>query len=231
MIRQMTRPVQGGLRQERQFELIANHIANANTAGFKGDILTFDQEMKAIQVVDHSQGKMRSTANKLDLAISGQGFFKVQTPKGIRYTRAGNFTLNRDSVLVTQDGDPVMGVGGPIVVRGTETDISDNISVREDGTVQVDEDIVGQLSVVNFTDIRKLKKEENSLFAYEGPRGDERPVRGAVVRQGILEEPNISTAAEMTKMIQSHRLYEAYQKMIHTFDEINSKAVQEIGKI
>lgn len=230
MILQMTRPVQGGLRQERQFELIANHLANVSTAGFKGDILTFDQTMKAIQVVDHSQGKMRTTGNQLDVAISGQGFFKVQTPEGIRYTRAGNFTVDRESLLVTPDGHPVLGVGGPIVIRGTESDISQNISVGEDGTVQVDGDTVGQLSVVDFADIRQLRKTAGTLFVYDGPLGDEMAAQNAVVHQGTLEEPNISTAIEMTRMIQSHRLYEAYQKMVHSFDEINTRAVQEIGK-
>ncbi len=81
MILQMTVPVQGGLRQEKQLEIIANHIANASTTGFKPDILSFDETFRASLTVDHRQGAIKKTGNNLDLAIDGNGFFKIQTGK------------------------------------------------------------------------------------------------------------------------------------------------------
>ena len=231
MILQQTRPVQGGLRQQRQFELIANHIANISTAGFKGDILAFDQALKATQVVDFQQGSIKSTGNNLDVAISGKGFFKIQTPAGIRYTRDGNFTVNSDNQLVTQNGELVQGDGGPITLQGAGAETSDNIHIGETGEISVDGAAIGRLDVVDFDDLKKLRKDRSSFFIYQGPAGDEQPAQQYAVQQGALEGANISPAVEMTKMIEVHRLYEAYQKMIQTFDEIDSKAVLEVGKL
>ncbi len=231
MILQMTRPVQGGLRQERQLELIANHIANVGTNGFKADILAFDQALKATQVVDFQQGDIKTTGNNLDVAISGNGFFKIQTPEGIRYTRDGNFTLNQDMVLVTQNGDPVLGGGGPIIIQGTEAETTDNIQIGEDGEIRVDDEAGDRLDIVTFDDLKRMRKDRSSLFVYDGLPGDEREADQYTVHQGALEGANISPAVEMAKMIQVHRMYEAIQKMIQTFDDIDSKAVTEVGRL
>ncbi|MFZ5571709.1 MAG: flagellar hook-basal body protein [Thermodesulfobacteriota bacterium] len=231
MILQMTRPVQGGLRQERQFELIANHLANVGTTGFKADILAFDQALKATQVVDFQSGDIRTTGNNLDVAISGNGFFKIETAEGIRYTRDGGFTINQDMELVTQNGDPVLGDGAPIVLQGAEAETTDNIQISEDGEIRVDGEVAGQLDIVTFDDLTRLRKDRSSLFVYEGLPADERAADQYVVQQGALEGANIATAVEMTKMIQVHRMYEAFQKMIQTFDEIDSKAVTEVGRL
>ncbi len=230
MILQMTRPVQGGLRQEKQFELIANHIANASTAGFKADILAFDQALKATQVIDFQPGDIKSTGNNLDVAISGKGFFKINTPEGLRYTRDGNFTVNQERVLVTQNGEEVQGDGGPITLQG-ETEASDNITIDESGEIRVDGASVGRLDIVEFEDLKKMRKGRNNLLVYDGLPGDERQAEQSTVHQGALENANVSAVVEMTKMIQVHRMYEAYQKMIQTFDEIDSKAVLEVGKL
>ncbi|MBA4366059.1 MAG: flagellar hook-basal body protein [Desulfobacterium sp.] len=225
MILQMTRAVQGGLRQERKLDIIANHLANSDTNGFKGDILAFDDMFKANLVTDHSQGDLKVTDNKLDLAINGNGFFKVQTQLGIQYTRDGNLTVDQNGTLVTQNGDPVLGNNAPIVIQGTE------IHISQAGEVIVDGDAIGNLDVVTFEDLTRLKKTDKSMFRYEGDAGaDEQIPQNVSVEQGSLEKPNISTTIEMVEMIQTHRMYEAYQKMIMTFDEIDSKAILELGR-
>ncbi|MFH2065761.1 MAG: flagellar hook-basal body protein [Pseudomonadota bacterium] len=225
MILQMTRAVQGGLRQERKLDIIANHLANSDTNGFKGDILAFDDVFKANLVTDHSPGSLNVTGNTLDLALGDKGFFKIQTPQGIQYTRDGNFTVDRNGTLVTQNGDAVLGNNAPLAIQGTE------IHINQAGEVFVDGEAVGNLDIVTFEDLTRLKKTEQSLFRYEGDAGaDEQIPQNVNVRQGALEKSNISTAVEMVEMIQTHRMYEAYQKMIMTFDEIDSKAILELGR-
>lgn len=225
MILQMTRAVQGGLRQERKLDIIANHLANSDTNGFKGDILAFDDVFKANLVTDHSQGNLNVTGNTLDLALGDKGFFKIQTPQGIQYTRDGNFTVDRNGTLVTQNGDAVLGNNAPLAIQGTE------IHINQAGEVFVDGEAVGNLDIVTFEDLTRLKKTDQSLFRYEGDAGtDEQIPQNVNVRQGSLEKSNISTAIEMVEMIQTHRMYEAYQKMIMTFDEIDSKAILELGR-
>ncbi len=224
MILQMIGPVQGGLRQEKKFEIIANHLANVSTNGFKADILTFDHVFRAKLVVDHRQGDLKATGNKLDLALGDSGFFKVQTQRGIMYTRDGNFTIDRNNTLSTQNGEPVLGTAGPIIINGTD------VNINEIGGIQVDGGVAGQLDIVTFNNLDLLQKQGNSLYRYKGSEEDEIVPENVLVKQGTLEKPNISIAAEMTKMIQTHRMYEAYQKMIHIFDEINSKAITEVGR-
>jgi flagellar basal-body rod protein FlgF len=224
VILQMTKPVQAGLIQEKKFEIISNHLANADTDGFKGDILTFDEMLRAKLSLDLTQGDIKTTGNKLDLALTDEGFFKVQTSQGLRYTRNGNFSLNGENVLVTQSGDPVMGEDGPITIDGTD------ICINEEGEVISDGEIAGKLKIVTFKDMEKLQKDGLSLFVYKGMPTDEMAPRIIAVKQGALESANVSTVVEMTKMVETMRLYESFQKIIQSFDEADAKAINELGK-
>lgn len=224
MILQMTRPVQAGLVQEKKFEIISNHLANADTNGFKGDILTFDEMLRAKLTLDLTQGDIKATGNNLDLALADEGFFKIQTSQGFRYTRNGSFSLNGENLLVTQSGDPVLGEDGPITIDGTD------IRINEDGEVLSDGEIAGKLKIVTFRDMAKLQKDGSSLFLYQGMPLDETVPPTISVRQGALERANVSTVVEMTKMIETMRLYEAFQKVIQSCDEADGKAINEVGK-
>ncbi len=218
MLLEMTRAAQTGLRKERQYELITNHLANAHTPGYKREILSFDQMMKARLTTDFSDGDVRHTGNKLDLALRGDGFFKIQTPDGFRYTRNGNFSLNSENVLVTQNGNPVMGDGGVVTILGQD------VFINENGGVFVDGAETGNVLVVNFRDKEELEKKGTSLFAFNGNPLDEQGVDNVRVVQGGLESANLSTVKEMTKMIETHRLYDTVQKMMKTIDELDGKA-------
>jgi len=230
MIQDITTTVQSALAQEMKLENIANHLANATTTGFKADILSFDEELQVHSTVDFTQGDFRETGNVLDLALSGDGFFKIQTEQGMRYTRNGNFSLNRDKILVTENGDPVMGVNGPISIQGSNTQIND-VQINEKGEVFVDLDRVGKLNIVTFPSKENLIKEGESLFKYTGEATDETGAETALVKQGSLEMPNTILVIEMTKMVETMRTYESYMKIIQTFDEVDSKLVNELGKV
>ena len=199
MILQMTRVVQAGLKQERKLDIVSNHLANADTTGFKADILSFDEAMNAVLTVDHTQGDVKHTDNTLDLALGDEGFFKVQTPQGVRYTRNGNFTLNAGGQLVTQNGDPVLGPGGPVVIAGSD------VQVSKDGAIEVDGEAGGQLAVATFADLTLLHKEGSGNYVYRGNPADEIVPEAVEVVQGALEKPNFTVVEEMTDMIAINR--------------------------
>ena len=231
MIHEMSYAVQGAIRQEKRFEVLANHMSNSATTGFKAQVLSFDDMLQAHMTLDTSQGDLLSTENPLDLAISGDGFFKIQTEQGVRYTRNGNFGLNAQGILVSSEGNAVLGTNGAPITINTE-DISDEgISINNAGEIEVDEAIVGTLDVVNFTDTGLLKKEGNSLLKYEGPETDETVPDFFEVKQGQLEQSNVEVVKEMTNMIETNRYYESFQKLMQTIDDLNAKVISDVGKV
>jgi len=128
----MYNALRGCLVQEFRLKTISNNLANAGTTGFKKDELSFDQWLQVHQQTNMEQGSLRHTENMLDMALSGDGFFKVSTGAGTRYTRNGTFQIDFEGRLVTSEGDPVMGQSGPIVVDGG------NVTVDAIGGVSVD---------------------------------------------------------------------------------------------
>lgn len=220
MLFEMTRSAQAGLRKERQHELISNHLANANTTGFKKDILSFDRALNPILTTDHSQGTLIETGNPLDLAIEGEGFFKVSTPSGTRYTRDGNFTVDAIGRMVTQDGFPVLGKNGPVTLTG------EDIAFGDQGEVIMDAMVFDSLDLATASDLRALTKEGKNLFALNPEKGAEMPAYEARVHQGALEAANISTVTEMTHLIDAQRMYESSGKVMRTSDETDARANQ-----
>ena len=234
--------VSGGAAHEVWLEKVSNNLANANTVGYKGDHPTFESlfvsaggksdgggmttpvALVAVEEgIDLRQGAIRLTGNRLDLAIQGDGFFVVDTPQGTRYTRSGNFTVNGDGLLSTQDGLPVMGEGGALAISGNSP------AVMEDGAVIVEGEEVGRLKLVDVDEKRYLFKEGSNLFGLS-EEGQEVPATGRVI-QGSIEASNVNAVAEMTMLINISRAYEAYQKVIHAMDETSSRAVNEVGKV
>jgi len=226
----MSYAVQGAIRQEKRFEVLANHMANSATTGFKTQVLSFDDMLQAHMTLDTSQGDLLATDNPLDLAISGDGFFKIQTDQGIRYTRNGNFGLNARGILVNSEGHAVLGTdGNPIAID--REDISDEeVFINRNGEIEVDKAIVGTLDIVNFESTDRLKKESDSLLRYEGPQTDERVPDRFEVEQGQLEQSNVEVVKEMTNMIETNRYYESFQKLMQTIDELNAKVISDVGK-
>ena len=229
MILEMTRPVQGGLRQERKLDAVSNNLANVDTTGFKKDVISFDKKFKAILSKDYSQGDVTETGNPFDLALGGSGFFKVDTAQGIEYTRDGAFTLDSQGTLVDGNGNPVLGQGGPIVIdlaaAGGEPPY-----INEAGEIQVNGEIVDTLDIVTFADLQKLEKTGDNLYEYMGENTDEIIPDMISVKQRAVEKSNVQVVDEMVKMIDFHRMFETFTKSMLTFDDIDSKAVNEVGR-
>lgn len=174
---------------------------------------------------DNAQGPAVQTQNPTDLMIEGDGLFKVQTPDGERFTRAGNFTLNRDGVLSTQEGFPVMGEKGDIVVRGQ------SFQVNDVGEVWQDNKMVDRIQLFRFDDDKALERAGSNLFQYGGKPEGVKLVAMPAVRQGFVEGSNVNAIKNLTDMIIAHRSYEAYQKAVQNFDKMMEKSSNTIGDV
>ncbi|MGD8294851.1 MAG: flagellar basal-body rod protein FlgF [Desulfobacterales bacterium] len=247
----------GALAYEKRLQIIANNLANSNTVGYKQDQGQFkiynltDIADEPIQngvgfdtsqanlfwnrfnvYTDHSPGSLKNTGNDLDLALVGKGFFCVQTPDGIHYTRKGDFTLNADGVLSTRNGWPVMGESGEISVKDQENpQRHKKFSVDEEGNISVDGNQIDRLQLVDFQPPYNLSKVGEALFKPTGSQPAEIQTGDVRVSQGFLELSNVDAVKMMTEMIEVLRGYESYQKIIRSVDEVNSRAINEIGKM
>ena len=170
-------------------------------------------------------GQLKHTGNALDIALDGEGFFCVKTPEGVRYTRKGNFSLNTDGVLATQEGLPVLGNAGEIKIDGR------NIAVDMEGNISVDGKKVDTLKIVDFSQPYALEKVGDSLFTPLDAGVNENTAEGVKVSQGFVELSNVDPVKVMTEMIEVLRAYESYQKIIRCVDETTSKAINEIGTL
>ena len=160
---------------------------------------------------DHSQGDMQTTGNPLDLAISGEGYFAVQTPQGVRYTRDGNFYRSANGQLVTVNGQAVLDTANQPITIPEETT---SISVGAKGEFYADNEEIGQLQFVQFG----------------GPQAVLKQASGEV-QQGMLERSNVNTVSEMVNLIANYRVYEANSKAVTTQDAMLDKSVNEVGRL
>lgn len=185
----------------------------------------------AVNKIDFNQGQLQFTGNPLDLAITGEGFFKVRSPYGDYLTRNGAFCQTADGTIVTKQGWPVLGDGGgPVTIPAG----SKSVHVSADGRLFADGEDVGALQVTSVSSLEALEKVGGNLYRIkEGFDAQEiPPVAGEVlVNQGFLESSNINVVLEMVKMIELQRQYEAYQKVIQTSDTIDREAYQKVGRV
>jgi len=217
----------GSLTQDLRFETIANNIANSNTNGFKRDIISFNQtlDMQSNSKTDFSQGPVRYTGNELDIALGAQGFLKIQTPTGTRYTRDGALSINAEGFLVTGSGDQVLGENGPISVEGG------TVSIGQDGQVSVDNEPADKLLIVGFDKPELLKKEGASCYSYQGENKEISKQTDAVVKQRYLEGSNVNPTQEMIEMIETYRAFESVEKAIQSIDGSTGKMINDYGQV
>ncbi len=173
---------------------------------------------------DFTSGPMQITNLPTDLAIAGNGFFTVQTPQGTRYTRSGNFQVDLNGNLLTQEGYYVTGQNGGMINVGTQG----NFKVSSDGTVTVNNQNVGRLQIVQFENNNVLRKEGGNLFNVEG--GAPQVMNNPSIVQGALEGSNLDLAREMADMLTTNRVYESNQRILKMVDESLAKTVSEIGR-
>lgn len=219
-----------GMRvQMHKQDVYANNLANASTPGFLRSDMTIAQasfsralaEAGATPAadatsVDLSPGPVHETENAYDLAIEGNGLFALQTDRGLRFTRDGRFTVAPDGRLLSVTGHPVMGRSGPIVLPGAE------LLVSERGQVFSEGQYVDDLFIAQFEPGDGLRRESDGLLvASVGPRMADEPS----VRQGYVEDANVSVVREMTQMITGLRAYEASAAALRYTDDTLGKLI------
>ncbi|MBC7975473.1 MAG: flagellar basal-body rod protein FlgF [Myxococcales bacterium] len=224
----------GAVAQSVALDATANNIANATTAGFRGDRVTFREALATARSpdielvdtgttrIDSQAGALSATENPLDLALDGDGYFAVQKPNGPRYTRAGNFQLDDARNLVTPDGFAVRGEGGaPINIPADAT----VIGIGVDGTVSADGTELGKLELVRFAP-NQIRRQGGTLFAATGaPITTDLPK----VRSGLLESSNVNIVRGMVDLVKVSRTYESLMRMIQGYHDVESRAARELG--
>ncbi|MCM1121415.1 MAG: flagellar hook-basal body protein [Eubacterium sp.] len=180
--------------------------------------------------VDYSEGPMKVTDNPLDLAIAGNGFFAVEyTNKAgetsTKYTRDGNFTMDRQGYLMTQDGDFVLDENGRRIRMNTALPVS----IDRDGNITQDGVAVATVGLTDFEDYDYLERFGENFF--EPVEGATEIEADADIRAGVLEMANMSVVTEMVNMIAIQRQYDSNQKVITTYDETLDIAVSQLGKV
>jgi flagellar basal-body rod protein FlgF len=231
--------LEGATIIERKLDTVANNMANVETIGFKKQGMTFEEYLLPsmhevqrnakgeLETTDFSQGELRQTDNPMDFGIEGEGFFVVETPFGREYTRSGNFTLDDLNRLVTQEGYPVLGAGAPVTLEDT-TGVG--IWLSEDGRLFVDDTEAGVLDVVTFENLQALHRVGQNLFTSTEEAGQELPSE-AKMRQGYLENSNVNPLETMTQLIDLYRAYEAQLKTLQAMDQMDSRAINDVGKL
>ena len=245
----------GALAYEKKLQIISNNLANANTVGYKMDRAQFNvieqnnlpaslasntPEMSTSQAqsfwfqfnsyTDFTSGSMKNTGNDFDLALIGEGFFCIQKPDGVHYTRKGDFTLDAEGTLVTRNGHPVIGDGGEITVKyADDPGKVKAFEVDLEGNVLVNGQQVGSLRIVKFSEPDKLMKMGDTLFKPAENSPAPKEAEDAKVSQGFVELSNVDVVKMMTEMIVVLRGYETYQKVMRSADEAYTKSINEVG--
>jgi flagellar basal-body rod protein FlgG len=241
----------GNINALKRLDVIANNLANTTTSGFKRDRLAFETQLQQAEAAtasvpgggdaipkfsgdlfytDFTPGPLQHTGNRFDFAIEGDGFIEVTTPEGPAYTRQGNFRLDSEGRLVTATGNPL---SPEIVIPPSAT----NITVGSDGTVsafmpgETTAVTVGTLQIVDFAKPYNLQKKGDSLFVPKDPQDTPQPATNATLAQGVLEGANVSAISEMVMMIENSRYFEACSKVVKSFDDMASKAANDLGKV
>ncbi len=233
----------------REMDVVANNIANLDTTGYKADGSLFEEYLGSaaraggnsgrVSFVldrgiwhDMSQGPIQRTGNPLDVAIDGNAFLVVQTPRGERYTRNGALQINASGQLVTADGNPVLGESGPITFQSTDNQVAisrdGTISVRE-GNSKVDSQR-GKIRLVSFENAQQLQKDGSSTFNVTGG-AQPQPAVNAGLAQGSIEKSNVRGVVEMSRMIEITRSYTQIASMLQQQSDQSTQAIDKLADV
>lgn len=177
-------------------------------------------------VMDTFPGVLKTTESPFDIAIDGPGFFAVaDSDDNVFYTRAGNFELNNEGMIVNPNGLMLQGEGGGISVGN-----SSHVEINRTGQVIADGAVVGRVTVFNFENPTYLRHNANNLFTPTEQSGDPEAVANVKIWSGALEMSNVEVVTEMVRMIEAQRAYEGASKALMTHDEMTSRLVTSFSR-
>lgn len=231
--------------EQKRMDILSNNLSNINSTGYKSEKvvvksfrdlnpknqtntnLNYISDLTIIDksIIDLSDGSIRYTENPLDFAINGKNFFTIETPKGEKLSKNGEFKLNNEGYLVNSDGYFVKGINGNIHIND-----ENNFWVDETGNIVEGEENTGKFKIVSVENPEDISYTGDSYFELkEGAAPVENP--DINIGQGCIENSNVNGIAQMVEMISITRSFETNQKAITMHDEILNKTVNEIGKI
>ncbi|MFL1462816.1 flagellar basal-body rod protein FlgF [Roseococcus sp. DSY-14] len=225
--------------QQRASQYTAQNLANADTPGYRAVRPVFahhlDRDARGLAERDihfswdraswrdSAPGSIQATGNPLDVALHGEGWFSVETPRGERFTRAGRFTIGADGRLSDNEGNAVLGTEGrPIAVSPADT----RIEILGDGTVRSENGVLGRLRVVRFANEQALRAEGDRLFDAAGQAPEE--VARPAVLQGSLEGSNVQAVMEMTRMMEELREFQMATQFVEREGERQQAAIDRL---
>ena len=230
---------------QRELDITANNLANADTVGFKFEDMITNADpatppapsggIASTPVVfaaaggvsrDYSQGALTNTGSPLDVAIDGKGFFQISTADGPRYTRDGRFKLDPTGKLVTQDGDAVQGDGSDIVLDPKKGPVS----IADTGVISQGGNEVGKLTVVTFDSLAALSKDGGNNYRNDSNLTPTTST-SAQLRQGMLESSNVQPVVQITHLIEISRAYDAIASMMNDTASLSTAAIQKLGAV
>ncbi|MCR4891352.1 MAG: flagellar hook-basal body protein [Lachnospiraceae bacterium] len=248
----------GMINEQRRMDALTNNLANVDTTGFKKEGATSQSfnDILAYNIKDRSEfylakregvlnpgvrigetyrdftvGGLHQTDNTFDLALTDQGFFRVEFANKetgeaeVKYTRDGSFTLNEAGELVTKDGDFVLDADGQHIVLNPLLDAE----INRLGEIHQNDILVANLGITDFEDYNYLEKYgENEFVTVEGATEQDANTQ---VLSGYLEQSNVSVVEEMVNMIAVQRQYESNQRMITTIDSTLQIAANDLGRL
>lgn len=230
----------GAVAKMQQLEVTVNNLANIGDIGFKADRVSFESVFNenlqnhigrgvnftrtSGSFTDFSQGDLETTNRSLDVAIKGEGFFKVAAEDGFLYTRQGNFKLDKQNNLVTSINDlQVIGEDGPVNFPHS------NVLINKEGMVTADGNEIGRLTVYEIPENQNLLRKGNGFWELK-PGAADKLSTGASLLQGSLERANVNAILLTTEIIETKRAYAAFMNTMKIFSDISEKA-REIGRL
>jgi flagellar basal-body rod protein FlgF len=216
-------------------DMLANNIANTGTAGFKTDREFYGLYQKELPVIekqwtDFSQGVLTPSGNPLDLGLSGKGFFALNSPTGVVYTRNGQFQISKSNQLQTLEGFTLRNSrdqGKPIVI-----DPAQAIDIDKAGVIRQGGQEIAQIELGGMDDpSAALKKLGNSYFAMLDPSRPAGPAKEAEIQQGTVEQSNVPVADAAVRLVSVMRQFEMLQRAMSVGAEMNKQAVEEVARV
>lgn len=227
--------------QQRALDVTASNLANASTPGFKASrVLLTDWlsnqtgteapigDRKVAYTQDRATyreqqpGTLQNTGNPLDLAIGGEGYFTVDTPRGPRLTRAGHFTQQANGTIGDMDGNALLSSSGsPLRIAPTDTEIT----VTPDGTISTESGEIGRVGVVMPSDANRVSPEGNRNLLSDVPTA---AVTQAKVVQGAVEDSNVQSVVETTRMMSDLRSFQFTTQFVQAEADRMQSAIDKI---
>ena len=225
------------IARKHQLEVVANNAANINTTGFEQDAIIF----RAVNLKQNhhrnnsfvwtettyrngEHGPVKITNRPTDLAILGEGYFKLVTPQGVRYTLDGSMLVNNQGILANSSGYPFLSTNNDVIEI---PDDYQNIEIARDGTIFVDMEELDQIGVFGFTEKDPIIKQGGNLYAISGA---DFVLEEFALISGALRGSNVNSTLAMSQMVEMQRAYGLTTDLMSNVNETETSAINKLTK-